>query len=130
MARRTVSCGKPWEGTAAFSLGVAASGHFIFTAGMTARDPEGNVVGVGDMGAQVKQCFENVGDVLRAAGAGFEDLVKVTIYVTDIAAFVITRDIREIYMRARPASTAIEVSRLIHPDMMVEIEAIALLPQK
>lgn len=127
--RQMISCGKPWEAKAAFSLGVAAAGRFLFTAGMTARDPEGNVVGRGDMRAQVKQCFENVGDVLRAAGASFDDLVKVTIYVTDIAAFETTRDIREAYMRARPASTAIEVSRLIHPDMMVEIEAVALLPE-
>ena len=127
MARDLITCGKPWEASALFSLGVRVEGKLLFTAGMTARDPEGRVVGPGDMRRQVEQCFENVGDVLRAAGTGWDRVVKVTMYVTDFDAFEGTRDIRARYLGGRPAATAVGVNRLIHPDMMFEIEAVALL---
>ena len=127
MARDLITCGKPWEASALFSLGVRVEGKLLFTAGMTARDPDGRLVGVGDMRRQVEQCFENIGDVLRAAGARWEQLVKVTMYVTDFDSFETTRDIRARYLRGRPAATAVGVNRLIHPDMLIEIEAVALL---
>lgn len=127
MARDLITCGKPWEASVLFSLGVRVEGKLLFTAGMTARDPEGRVVGAGDMRRQVEQCFENIGDVLRAAGAGWEKLVKVTMYVTDFDAFETTRDIRARYLVGRPAATAVGVNRLIHPDMLIEIEAVAAL---
>ncbi|WP_162914959.1 RidA family protein [Desertibaculum subflavum] len=127
MTRDLITCGKPWEASALFSLGVGVEGKLLFTAGMTARDPEGRVVGAGDMRRQVEQCFENIGDVLRAAGARWEQVVKVTMYVTDFDAFEGTRDIRARYLRGRPAATAVGVSRLIHPDMMFDIEAVAVL---
>jgi 2-iminobutanoate/2-iminopropanoate deaminase len=122
-----VTCNKPWEAGVLFSLGAKVSGELLLTAGITARDPEGRVVGAGDMRAQMTQCFRNLEDVLRASGADWDDVAKVLIYVTDFAAFAKTEDIRRQYLRSRPAATAIAVSALIDPAMMVEIEAIAVL---
>jgi 2-iminobutanoate/2-iminopropanoate deaminase len=124
-AREVVTVGKPWEKNVAFSLGVVASGPLLVTAGITARDPDGRVVGQGDIRAQIRQCFENLGDVLRKAGADYGDVVKYTMYTTDIAAFAAASDLWERYFVDRPASTLVEVSKLVNPEMMVEIEAIA-----
>jgi enamine deaminase RidA (YjgF/YER057c/UK114 family) len=128
MSRQPLTLGKPFEKQVPFSLGVVSSGRMLHTAGITARDADGDLVGAGDMRAQVEQCFSNLADVLKASGAGFGDIVKYTIYTTDIALFdSTTRDIRHPYFIDRPASTLIEVSRLIDPAMLVEIEAIACL---
>lgn len=128
MSRQPLTLGKPFEKKVPFSLGVISSGRMLHTAGITARDADGNLVGTGDMRAQVEQCFGNLADILRASGAGFGDVVKYTIYTTDIALFDrTTRDIRHPYFVDRPASTLIEVSRLIDPAMLVEIEAIVCL---
>jgi 2-iminobutanoate/2-iminopropanoate deaminase len=126
MARKLITCGKPWESSVSFSLGATVSGTLLYTAGMTARDPHGNVVGPGNIRVQMEQCFKNVTDVLEAAGTSWDQVVKVTMYVTDFTDFDKTDDIRAKYMRGRPAATAVAVSGLIHPDMMVEIEAVAL----
>jgi enamine deaminase RidA (YjgF/YER057c/UK114 family) len=128
MDREVIELDKPWVKTVAFSLGVATQGRLLFTAGITARDPDGAVVGVGDMRAQIEQCFRNVGDVLRAAGADFGDVVKWTMYTTDIEAFNRHADVYRRHFVDRPASTLVEVSRLVVPEMMVEIEAVARLP--
>jgi enamine deaminase RidA (YjgF/YER057c/UK114 family) len=128
MTRQPVSVGKPWEKTVPFALGVVTEGRLLHTSGITARDPDGALVGVGDVRAQVEQCFKNVGDVLRAAGAGFEDVVKWTMYTTDIDAFSRAGDVWQRHFVDRPASTLVEVRRLVHPDMLVEIEAVAVLP--
>ncbi|WP_375782706.1 RidA family protein [Bradyrhizobium sp. Pha-3] len=125
MSRQPLILGKPFENKVPFSLGVVSSGRMLHTAGITARDAEGNLVGSGDMRAQVEQCFRNLADILDAAGASFADVVKYTIYTTDIALLdSTTRDIRHPYFVDRPASTLIEVSRLIDPGMLVEIEAV------
>jgi 2-iminobutanoate/2-iminopropanoate deaminase len=122
--------GKPWEDKVFFSLGVVSSGRFLHTAGVTARDPDGKVVGAGDMRAQTLQCFQNIGDILRAAGARWEDVVKYTLYTTDIERFdTETRELRAPYFVGRPGATLVEVSRLIHRDMLIEIEAIVALPE-
>jgi 2-iminobutanoate/2-iminopropanoate deaminase len=128
MNRTVIDVDKPWVRNIAFSLGVAADGPLLFTAGVTARDPEGRVVGVGDIRKQIEQCFENVGDVLGAAGAGFGDVLKWTMYTTDIDAFQKHRDVWNRYFVDRPASTLVEVRRLVVPEMLVEIEAVARLP--
>jgi enamine deaminase RidA (YjgF/YER057c/UK114 family) len=128
MSRQPLILGKPFEKQVPFSLGVVSSGRMLHTAGITARDANGDLVGAGDMRAQVEQCFSNLKDVLEAAGASFGDIVKYTLYTTDIGLFdSATRDIRHPYFVDRPASTLIEVSRLIDPGMLVEIEAIACL---
>jgi enamine deaminase RidA (YjgF/YER057c/UK114 family) len=128
MSRQPLTLGKPFEKKVPFSLGVVSSGRMLHTAGITARDVEGNLVGSGDMRAQVQQCFRNLADILEAAGTSFAQVVKYSIYTTDIALLDrTTRDIRHPYFVDRPASTLIEVSRLIDPGMLVEIEAIVCL---
>jgi len=98
----------------------------IFVAGQLARDGQGNVVGKGDMRAQIKQTGENIKAALAAAGATLNDIVKTNTYVTNIEEFFKHTDVRMEYFGAMPTSTTIEVSKLAHPDLMVEIEVIAM----
>lgn len=104
-------------------------GRLIFVSGLLARNQAGEIVGRSDMGAQIRQVGENLQAALQAAGAGLGDLVRTQTFVTDIDAFFKHVDVRMKYFgQALPTSTTIEVSRLSHPDFMVEIEAIAVLP--
>lgn len=128
MARQALQLGKHFETTVPFSLGVIWTGRTLQTAGITARNANGDVVGAGDMRAQVTQIFANLADILTAAGASFEKVVKFTIFTTDIHRFnVDTSDIRLPYFKGRPAATLVEVSKLVDPRMLVEIEAIVCL---
>lgn len=129
MSRDVIHIDKPWVKEIAFSLGVASDDKLLFTAGITARDPAGKVVGAGDMRAQIEQCFRNVGDVLHAAGADFGDVLKWTMYTTDIVEYGRHADVWRGYFIDKPASTLIEVSRFVVPEMMVEIEAVARIPK-
>jgi len=127
--RKDLRLGKPLEDKIPFSLGVVSSGRFLHTAGITARDREGEIVGLGDIAAQAQQCYDNIGDILEAAGAGWGDVIKYLIFTTDIQAFTAqTREIRSRYYVNRPAATLVEVPRLADPKMLVEIEAIVSLP--
>lgn len=99
----------------------------IFVSGQLARDAQGNVVGAGDMRAQIRQTGENIKAALAAAGATLNDVVKTNTYVTDIEEFFKHTDVRMEYFGALPTSTTIEVRKLAHPDLMVEIEVIAVL---
>ena len=100
--------------------------RLIFVAGQLARDRGGNLVGKGDMRAQLRQVGENIKAALAAAGAGLADLVKTTTFVTDIDEFLRHVDVRmEYFGAALPTSTTVEVRRLSHPDFLVEIEAMA-----
>lgn len=128
MPRQALQLGKHFETTVPFSLGVVSSGRMLHTAGITARDANGEVVGSGDMRTQVAQCFANLADILKAAGTDFDRVVKFTIFTTDIDRFNRdTRDIRFPHFHARPAATLVEVSKLVDVRMLVEIEAIACL---
>ena len=128
MPRKVIELDKPWTQTVSFSLGVVGEGRIIFTSGITARDSDGEVIGKGDMRAQMEKCFQNVGDVLRAAGTDFGNVLKWTMYTTDIDEFSKNADVYKRHFINRPASTLVEVRRLIFPEMLVEIEAVALLP--
>jgi 2-iminobutanoate/2-iminopropanoate deaminase len=100
--------------------------RLIFVAGQLARDRDGNVVGKGDMRAQIRQVGENIKTALAAAGAGLADVVKTTTFVTDIDEFLRHVDVRmEYFGAALPTSTTVEVRRLSHPDFLVEVEAMA-----
>jgi len=106
---------------------VAETQALIFISGQLARDKSGNIVGPRDMRAQIRQVGENLRSALEAAGATLDDLVKMTPFVTDIDEFFRHVDIRHDYLGvALPASTTVEVRRLAHPDLLVEIEAIAI----
>jgi 2-iminobutanoate/2-iminopropanoate deaminase len=97
----------------------------IFVSGQLARGPAGEVVGTGDMRAQIRQVGENVKAALAAAGATLADIVKTNTYVTDIDEFFKHVDVRMEYFGAMPTSTTVEVRRLAHPDLLVEVEVIA-----
>jgi 2-iminobutanoate/2-iminopropanoate deaminase len=115
------------DGHVLYSHVVVAEGkRMVFIAGQLARDSRGNVVGKGDMRAQLRQVGENVKAALEAAGARLSDLVKTTTYVTDIEEFFKHVDVRmEYFGPALPTSTTVEVRRLAHPDFLVEVEALA-----
>jgi len=120
------------DGRVLYSHVVVASGEsLVFVSGQLARDKSGNIAGPKDMRAQVRQVGENLRNALEAAGATLDDLVKTTTFVTDIDEFFKHVDVRHDYLGVSlPASTTVEVRRLSHPDLMVEIEAIALLKSK
>jgi 2-iminobutanoate/2-iminopropanoate deaminase len=115
------------DGHVLYSHVVVAEGQrMIFIAGQLARDRQGNVVGKGDMRLQIRQVGENIKAALAAAGASLSDLVKTTTYVTDIEEFFKHIDVRmEYFGAALPTSTTVEVRRLAHPDLLVEVEALA-----
>jgi enamine deaminase RidA (YjgF/YER057c/UK114 family) len=116
------------DGHVLYSHVVVAEGkRMIFIAGQLARDPQGNVVGKGDMRVQIRQVGENIKAALEAAGASLSDLVKTTTYVTDIEEFFKHVDVRmEYFGAALPTSTTVEVRRLAHLDFLVEVEALAI----
>ena len=98
----------------------------VFVSGQAPVDPDGNLVGVGDFEAQARQTFDNLGRVLEEARATFADVVKVTVYLTNITTLAEYTRIKAGYIQnQQPASTAIAVPALAHPDMMIEVEAVA-----
>jgi 2-iminobutanoate/2-iminopropanoate deaminase len=104
------------------------AGNLLFVSGFVPVDGEGRLVGGDDVVAQVRQVFANLGAVLAAAGATFADVVKVTVYLTDIADRARINPVRqEIFGDSRPASTLVEVSALVVPGAKVEIDAVAFL---
>lgn len=100
----------------------------VFITGQLAKDERGEVVGKGDMRAQIRQVGHNLKLALAAAGATLDDVVKTNTYVTDYELYVRNADVRDALLAALPTSTTVEVKRLAHPDCMIEIEAIAALP--
>lgn len=101
----------------------------VFVSGLLSRDQQGQVVGRGDMGAQIRQVGENLRVSLEAVGAGLNDLVRTCTFVTDIDEFFRHVEVRQRYLApALPTSTTVQVSRLSDPAFMVEIEALAMIP--
>ena len=109
------------------SMSVAPGGRQVFVSGQVSKDINGNVVGKGDMRAQIERVGENVRMCLEAAGATLADLVKTTTYVTDIDEFFKYPEERSAIFQALPTSTTVEVRRLSRPEFMVEIKVVALL---
>ena len=102
-------------------------GDLVFVSGQAAIDLDGQLVGVGDFDAQAEQAFDNLRAVLEASGSGLDKLVKVTIYLTDMSLFERIVALRERYFSPPwPADTLVEVSALALPELMIEIEGIAL----
>ena len=123
--RRSIDPGWKWDDNFKMSQAIQI-GDVVYTSGQVALDPDGNVVGEGDMKAQTRRALENVKSVLEAAGASMGDVVKVTVYVTDISRLRDTHEVRaEFFPDPPPASTGIEVSALAFPGLLIEIEAIA-----
>ena len=104
-------------------------GNLLYVSGVVAMDGEGNVVAPGDAVAQTRKIFENMKVILNAAGCGFADVLKVTVFLTDIADRPRINPVRqEAFGSARPASTLVQVGALVHPDLCVEIECVAGIP--
>src|SRR5712691_8868432 len=111
-----------------YSHAVTGRGRWVATAGQVALDDAGKLVGPGDFEAQARQVFANLARALAAAGASFADVIKLNYYVTDISQLPVVRAIRDEYVDTSrpPASTAVQVSALALPDLMIEIEAWAI----
>ncbi|MBA2511641.1 MAG: RidA family protein [Actinomycetota bacterium] len=113
----------------AFSAGVEVpAGRTVYISGQVAMDAEGNVVGEGDIKAQTERVLENVAIVLDEAGGGLEDVVKVTVFITDMGMYDGIHEVRRRYFsEPYPASSMVEVSALIDPRLLVEVEAVAVI---
>ena len=104
----------------------ASAGNMVFVSGQVARNAQGETVGKGDIEAQTRQVLENVKSVLAAGGATMDDVVKVTVFVTDVGDYAAIHKVRGEYFKTDyPASTMVEVKALVNRDLMIEIEAIA-----
>ena len=103
-------------------------GNTIYVSGQVALDEEGNLMGEGDMIAQTERAYENLRRVLEAAGATITDIVKLTIFCRDSDSFAKTGEVRRKYFGNHfPATTAVEVNRLMDPDCLIEVEAVAVI---
>ena len=111
-----------------YSHVVLGEGRFVAVSGQIALDEQGNVVGEGDPAAQARQVFANLSRCLAAAGATFADVAKLTFFVTDVAILPAVREARDAHIdTARPpASTAVQVAALFRPELLLEVEALAI----
>ncbi len=127
MKRQNISSGGKWEDIVGYSRAVRI-GNIIEVAGTTAADDNGEVIGKGDMYAQTKYIFEKMEKALQEAGASMSDVVRTRMFVTDISKWEEAGKAHgEFFRTIKPASTMVEISGLINPEMLIEIEISAVL---
>lgn len=123
--RTRIESGRPWEAIVGYSRAVRVD-NLIVVSGTAPADASGQVVGKGDPYAQTLHCLRTIETALKQAGSSLSDVVRTRIFVTDISRWEeVGRAHGEVFRDIRPATSMVEVSRLIDPDMMVEVEAMA-----
>jgi reactive intermediate/imine deaminase len=130
MAKQQVTTSKVREPMGHFSQAIAieAKGTLVFISGMTARRPDGSIAGIGDVEAQTRQVCENLKSAVEAAGGTMEDICRVDVYVRNIEHFDKIHKVRREYFKApAPASTMVEVTKMVSPEYLIEINAIAVI---